>query len=133
MTLLDADPLSYNLTGDLPEHPGNHYFSEAAIVKIINMAHAYLHDPDFKQFLIINDSSLVKGGVLDLGQDWTYKPNGHQGHRKGIVVDINNYRNGPSPVFKRFAKKCCKINAKWEGPDVTATPHYHLLLLGRDE
>jgi hypothetical protein len=133
LMLLGVEPTSYDLQGYTDWHPGNHYFSESAIVKIINLAHAYRLDPTFNnQLLIINDSSLVKGGVFDLGQDWTYKPNGHQGHRKGTVVDINNYRNGPSPQFKRFAS-FFGITAKWEGPDVTATPHYHLWLLGEDE
>jgi hypothetical protein len=134
LTMLGVDPGSYDLQGYKDWHPGNHYFSEAAIVKIINLAHAYRLDPNFNhQLLIINDSSLSRGGVFDLGQDWTYEDNGHQGHRKGIVVDINNYRNGPDPDFEIFAKKCCKINAKWEGPDISSTPHYHLRLLGRDE
>jgi hypothetical protein len=134
LMLLDADPKSYDLEGSTDSHHGNHYFSPEAMVKIINLAHAYRLSPSFNhQLLIINDSSLVKGGVFDLGQDWTYKPNGHQGHRKGIVVDINNYRNGPSPVFKRFAAFMFGINAVWEGQDETPTPHYHLWLLGRDE
>ena len=75
---------------------------------------------------------MIKGGVFDLGQDWTYEDNGHQGHRKGIVVDINNFRDGRDPRFERLAARF-HIDAKWEGPDVTSTPHYHLWLLGRDE
>ncbi|KAF0200898.1 MAG: hypothetical protein FD173_2224 [Gallionellaceae bacterium] len=134
LSLLNADPLSYTLNGEKSWHPGSHYFSAAALTKILNLAFVYSHDPSFnKQLLIINDSSLIKGGVLDLGQDWTYTPNGHQGHRIGVVVDINNYRDGPSQKFEDLAKKCCNINAVWEGPDVTSTPHYHLRLLGKDQ
>ena len=134
LSLLDGDPLSYTLNGETTTHPGSHYFSAAAMTKIINLAHKYSHDPAFnKQLLIINDSSLIKGGVFDLGQDWTYEDNGHQGHRIGVVVDVNNYRDGPNQKFKKFAKDCCEIDAVWEGPDVTSTPHYHLRLLGKDQ
>lgn len=134
LSLLDRDPLSYTLNGEKSWHPGSHYFSTAAMTKIINLAHKYSHDPAFNhQLLIINDSSLIKGGVFDLGQDWTYTPNGHQGHRIGIVVDVNNYRDGPNSDFEDFAQRCCKIDAVWEGPDITATPHYHLKLLGKDQ
>jgi hypothetical protein len=133
LSLLDGDPLSYTLNGETTTHPGSHYFSAAALTKIINLAHKYRLDPAFNhQFLIINDSSLIKGGVLDLGQDWTYTPNGHQGHRRGVVVDINNF-DARNQAFEDFVQRCCEITAKWEGPDVTATPHYHLWLLGKDQ
>jgi hypothetical protein len=134
LSLLDRDPLSYTLNGEKSWHPGSHYFSAAALAKIINLAHKYSHDPAFNhQLLIINDSSLIKGGVFDLGQDWTYEDNGHQGHRVGVVVDVNNYSDGPNSDFEDFTQRCCKINAVWEGPDVTSTPHYHLWLLGKDQ
>ena len=42
LMLLDQNPLSYELRGSLDPHPGNHYFSPAAIVKVINLAHTYL-------------------------------------------------------------------------------------------
>lgn len=135
LMLLDADPKSYDLEGSTDSHHGNHYFSPEAMVLIINLAHAYLHDPDFKRLLIINDSSLIKGGVFDVGQDWTYKSNGHQGHRKGIVVDINNYREGPDPDFEQFAIDH-DVETIWEGPTPkhpNTLPHYHIQLLGRDE
>lgn len=128
LMLLDADPLSYSLTGDLPEHLDNHYFSPAAMVKIINLAHAYLYDPDFGKPLIINDSSLEKGGVFDIKQDWTYLSNMHGGHRVGVVVDINNY-HVPNPDFVQFAADK-GIQANWHGKGTG--PHYHLLLLNED-
>jgi hypothetical protein len=133
LSLLDGNPSSYTLNGETSTHPGSHYFSAAAMTKIINLAFGYSHDPAFNhQLLIINDSSLIKGGVFDLGQDWTYTPNGHQGHRRGVVVDINNYL-AEDPDFVIFAKNCCGIKAVWEGPDVTSTPHYHLWLIGKDQ
>jgi hypothetical protein len=127
LTLLGVDPANYDLQGYKDWHPGNHYFSEAAIVKIINLAHAY--NQEFNQLLIINDSSLVNGGVFDLGQDWTYEYNGHAGHKKGLVVDINNY-NAPSPRFEDMAANSF-VQAQWHKKGTA--PHYHLLLLGRDE
>ena len=133
LSMLDGNPLSYTLNGEKSWHPGSHYFSAAALTKIINLAHKFSHDPAFShQLLIINDSSLIKGGVFDLGQDWTYTPNGHQGHRIGVVVDINNF-HAENPDFVIFAKNCCSIKAVWEGPDVTSTPHYHLWLIGKDQ
>ncbi len=127
---LGADPLGYTLNGYQPWHPGSHYFSAAAIVKIINLAFAISHDPNFnKQLLIINDSSLIKGGVFDLGQDWTYTPNGHQGHRVGVVVDINNF-SGPNPQFEDLASTF-GIYADWHKKGTA--PHYHLWLLGKDQ
>jgi len=133
LSLLDGDPLSYTLNGETSTHPGSHYFSAAALVQIINLAHKFSHDPAYKkQLLTINDSSLIKGGVFDLGQDWTYTPNGHQGHRVGVVVDINNFHE-KDPDFVIFAKECCDIKAVWEGPEVTSTPHYHLWLIGKDQ
>jgi hypothetical protein len=128
LMLLDAAPLNYELRGSLTEHPDNHYFSPAAMVKIINLAHAYRVDPDFNQLLKINDSSLIKGGTFDLLQNWTSLSDMHGGHREGVVVDINNYSDS-SPRFKRFAEGL-GIDARWH-PGGTA-PHYHLLLLGKD-
>jgi len=131
LALLDAEPLSYTLRGSKDPHPGNHWFSPGAAVKIINLAHAYRNDPAFnKKLLLINDSSLIKGGVFDLGQDWTYEYNGHAGHRKGVVVDINNYRANSDPDFEIFTQKH-GIQAQWHKKGTA--PHYHLLLLGRDE
>lgn len=129
LMLLDADPLGYILRGDLPEHPDNHYFSGAAIVRIINLAHAYQLNTVFnKELLKINDSSLVKGGVFDINQDWTHESNRHGGHRVGIVVDINNY-HATNLLFEEFASRK-HIQANWHGKGTA--PHYHLLLLGRD-
>lgn len=129
LTLLGADPASYNLLGATQSHPNNHYFSPDAMNKIINLAREF--KKEFGDILKINDSSLVKGGVFDLGQDWTYAYNGHAGHRKGVVVDINNYRANSDPDFEVFTKKCCGIQSQWHKKGTA--PHYHLLLLGRDE
>ena len=90
------------------------------------MAHGY--KKKFGEPLKINDSSLVKGGVFDLAQNWAPI---HKSHRRGRGVDINNYRAVPDPLFEEFARKM-KITAKWEGLDVTTTPHYHLWLTGKD-
>lgn len=125
---LDAAPLSYELRGETDPHPGNHYFSDAAMVQIINLAFAYSHDPAFNnQLLKINDSSLIKGGTFDVLLDWTSLTNVHGGHRVGIVVDINNY-TAPDPYFVIFSDYF-GIQANWHGKGTG--PHYHLLLLGK--
>jgi hypothetical protein len=135
---LDADPKGYTLTGDKPEHPDNHYFSPAAMVKIINLTLAYQRK--FHHPLIINDSSLVKGGVFDIEKDWTYKSNKHGGHRMGVVVDINNYTINPTPPCEqfpspRFVDFAATYGIKADphpspGHPMGTAPHYHLLLLG---
>lgn len=124
LMLLNADPLGYELRGETDTHPGSHYYSPEAIVNIINLAHEY--KKKFGKVLKINDSSLVSGGLFDITGNWTPS---HKTHRKGIVVDINNYRTEPDPDFERLAKRF-GINPIWEGLDVTPTPHYHLLLIG---
>ena len=104
----------------------NHYFSPTALVQIINLAHGY--KKKFGEPLKVNDSSLIKGGVFDLAQNWAPI---HKSHRRGIVVDINNYRVDRNPDFEIFALDF-GIKAVWEGFDVTPTPHYHLWLTGKD-
>lgn len=126
LVLLDADPLGYELRGSLDPHPGNHYFSSDAIIQIINLAHGYKQK--FGELLKINDSSLINGGLFDISGNWTPS---HKAHRKGIVLDINNYRVDPNPDFEILAKKY-GITPVWEDLDVTLTPHYHLWLTGKD-
>jgi len=116
----------FDLRGGLTPHPDNHYFTGAAMTQVVKLAIAF--NKKYGELLKVNDSSLIKGGLYDIDQDWDTS---HKGHRKGIVVDINNYQV-PSRRFESFAADL-QIDARWEGPDVTATPHYHLRLLGRDE
>ncbi len=127
LMLLDADPLSYELRGETDTHINNHYFSPAAMVKVINLAHGYREK--FGTLLKINDSSLIKGGLFDITGNWAPS---HKSHRRGIVLDINNYRVERNKGFERFALDNYGIIAEWEGSDVTPTPHYHLLLTGKD-
>lgn len=119
---LGADPKSFELRGDKPWHPDNHYFSSVALFKIADFAAKY--KSEFGNILKINDSSLEKGGVLDIKQTWT---NPHKGHRTGIVVDINNFTK-KDPIFVKFALDQ-KAIASWED----TPPHFHLRLLQRDE
>ena len=96
------------------------------MVKIINLAHGY--KKKFGEPLKINDSSLIKGGIYDLAQNWAPI---HKSHRRGIVVDINNYQTERDLAFEKLAESL-EIFANWEGLDVTPTPHYHLWLTGKD-
>lgn len=129
LMLLGADPKNFELRGDKPWHPDNHYFSATALFKIVDFASAYADKKNFGVPLKINDSSLEKGGVLDIGQDWTYEFKGHAGHRVGVVVDINNYTER-NKLFERLAAKL-DIYADWHSKGTA--PHYHLWLLGRDQ
>lgn len=126
LLLLNTDPLGYTLRGSTDPHPDNHYFSPDALVKIINLAHAY--KKKFGKLLLINDSSLIEGGLFDIAGQWTPS---HKAHRRGIVVDINNYRTDPNLDFEKLASEFGIIPV-WEGLNVTPAPHYHLWLTGKD-
>lgn len=115
---------SYCLRGGRTPHPDNHYYTGAAESQVVPLANAY--QKKFGQLLQINDSSLIKGGLYDYKGNWMP---GHEGHRKGVVVDVNNY-SAPNPRFEELAYKR-HIKAQWHQKG--SAPHYHLLLLGKDE
>ena len=108
-------------------HLDNHYFDWRALIQIVKIAQDF--QKRYGEVLKINDSSLVLGGLYDIKSLWTTS---HKGHRKGVVVDINNY-SARNLLFEKFVRGI-KLNgisaiAKWED----SPPHYHLRLLGRDE
>ena len=79
----------------------------------------------FGKPLILNDSSLKLGGLYDIKGYWTPS---HEGHRKGIVVDINNFTERDFDFEALVADH--NATAKWEEDP----PHYHIRLLNnRDE
>jgi hypothetical protein len=115
---------SYCLQGGVT-HTDNHYFTGAAELQIVKLANAY--EKEYGEPLQINDSSLIKGGLYDYKNNWNTP---HKGHRKGIVVDINNFSDQDTD-FEGFVSDQ-QAFAKWEGLDVSPTPHYHIRLLGKE-
>jgi hypothetical protein len=115
---------SYCLQGGKTLHPDNHYFALAALIQVWKLANAY--EKEYGEVLKINDSSLIKGGLYDYQNNWNTP---HKGHRKGIVVDINNFSEMDAGFEQFVAKR--QAFAKWEGLDVSPTPHYHIRLLGK--
>lgn len=118
----------FDLRGGRTSHPDNHYFTGPAMAQLVKLAIAF--NKEYGSLLKVNDSSLKKGGLYDYKETWK---NPHKGHRKGIVVDINNFTSRDAD-FELFVADQHAF-ASWEGRDVTSTPHYHIRLLGinRDE
>ena len=114
--------------GGLPAHRDNHYFEFDSFKQILKLGMTF--NIKYKQRLLVNDSSLKQGGLYDISGGW--RPS-HFNHREGIVVDINNFKER-NIKFEKFVEDHNAF-AKWEGLDVSTTPHYHIRLLGkgRDE
>jgi hypothetical protein len=113
--------MTYCLQGGVT-HTDNHYFTGAAMTQIVKLAADY--KKKYGELLKINDSSLIKGGLYDFKNTWNPP---HNGHRTGMVVDINNF-SAEDARFEQFVANHQAI-ADWEDNP----PHYHLELLERDE
>lgn len=89
----------YELTGNTPTHPNNHYGTSTTNTALQGIARdfevLYPEEPD----LGYNDMSLEKGGLFDIGPtpshpEWKlwYPP--HDKHRKGKNCDLDNIDEG---------------------------------------
>ncbi len=106
----------YNLVGDTPEHPYNHFGRPETITLLKSIAQDYYSQfstyPRFSK-LEINDMSLVWGGVFDVSNNW--KPD-HQEHRYGRQVDVRriNWSSSgqmiymPNEQWKKLVEISCK-------------------------
>jgi hypothetical protein len=122
LVALPPNPSLFVLRGERNEHPWNHFFTVAAYAVIIDFAEKFREKYN-GQLLMLNDSSLPNGGVYDIHKDWA---NPHKGHRKGIVVDINNF-GSQNVKFESWAQDQ-GVTPVWEDDP----PHYHVRLLGKD-
>lgn len=113
----------YTLRGASSTHQSNHNFTSVAQAALIDLATRF-RDQNNGTLLILNDGSLPLGGLYDFTNNWA---NPHKAHRRGVVVDINNFtvRNIP---FEHLCKDL-GIFPSWEGG---SHPHYHLWLIGQD-
>jgi hypothetical protein len=128
---LDNDQICtkyFDLKGGWPAHPDNHYYETYSYIQILKLGVAFMEE--YGELLQVNDSSLIKGGLYDINGGWSPS---HKNHRKGIVVDINNFKERDLE-FEQFVADHYAF-ASWEGKNVSPTPHYHIRLLGinRDE
>lgn len=95
---LQADPNYVLIKPNADQnHPSNHYVSVTTQEKIQGLAANYRklfpNDPP----LHLNDASLVRGGLFDLGANWSSRPRGHSTHRFGTDIDIraNEFYHDP--------------------------------------
>lgn len=104
---LAAVPSIYELTGDTPVHPSNHWGLRSFDVALINSATTYkqLLKPG-EPVLGINDMTLQFGGIFDIhadsGSPWKSP---HNTHREGHSADIGSGQGlgfkGSIPVGQR--------------------------------
>lgn len=103
------------LTGQLPQHPDNHWGTPSTVNNVQLVALDYF--ADFGATLGINDLSLPQGGLFDIAGNWM--PD-HKWHRKGTSVDIDRVAcvdpslqggcsRGTIPVDKNYIGKTCGI------------------------
>lgn len=141
----------YELVGERPEHPANHYLTMESAARMVLLASTYTgpfrNDPkNPRPVLHLNDASLIRGGKFDIYQTWG---GSHFEHCRGTAIDIRaNDAPGAVPVDTanqndvnrvRFeiAAKAVKSEAKFEIPMDKKTGkfwwhlrHFHVWLLG---
>lgn len=124
---LQADPNYVLIKPNADQnHPSNHYVSVTTQEKIQGLAADYRkrfpNDPP----LYLNDASLVRGGLFDLGANWSSRPRGHSTHRFGTDIDTNesiptsNYVDLMNTVAPRHG-----CNAQIHS-GATLNEHFHL-------
>lgn len=77
--------VDYDLVGQTPSHPSNHYLTSSARAEVIATVQTYNGDPGTVNTIGINDCSLVTGGLFDISANWQTP---HQSHRLGNNVDF---------------------------------------------
>jgi hypothetical protein len=78
-------------------HPGNHYVTRNTERNVSNFAAAYHEEFPNDPVLHFNDASIERGGLFDVGSNWSISP-GHETHRRGANVDVkaNEFYHEPS-------------------------------------
>jgi hypothetical protein len=113
---------NYDLTGDKPKHPSNHWATSSHIASLMNLANRYY--AQFGSKLTFNDTSLPLGGLYDVGGAPWATP--HKGHREGLQTDVRtNGLTGPQMVFLRRNWRSITGIAVYD-ETATSEPHYHL-------
>jgi hypothetical protein len=119
-------------------HPANKHLTGEAFGKLTELARLYtqVYFPLNTPVLQLNDASLERGGLFDLGPNYgyTYWNPQHHEHRRGSVIDIQ--ANGtataiPEKNFKDFQKLLDKLKMS-VNPEKLNKPggHFHVRLNG---
>jgi hypothetical protein len=122
-------------------HPANKYLTGEAFGKLAELARLYtqVYFPLNTPVLQLNDASLERGGLFDLGPNYgyTYWNPQHHEHRRGSVIDIQ--ANGgplaiPKKNFEEFRELLRKQKMKWLDEKLNASGgHFHVRLNGVKE
>lgn len=95
-------------------HPANHYLNGDTLGKLMDLARLYkqVYFP-FDPVLRLNDASLERGGLFDLGALWAPP---HHEHRRGVVIDVR--ANGsataiPQRNFEDFQVLMGSLGISW--------------------
>jgi hypothetical protein len=128
----------WNLYGDTSIHPAGHYLTSAALGKLIELAQLYkqVYFPLNTPVLQLNDASLERGGLFDLGpaaNSVFWRPP-HAEHRQGMEIDIQ--ANGaasaiPQANFQDFRDLLRKLQMTRIEHDLNVSNgHFHVRLTG---
>ncbi len=124
-------------------HPNNHYLTPASITVLQKLAGRYSQQFTAGLLLNLNDASLERGGLFDIGarNGIPWRPP-HVTHKKGTEIDIranpqiNPTTSIPEANFEAFEVNVRKVGATrcpaGAGPAYAGTDnqHYHVCLTG---
>jgi hypothetical protein len=117
---------TYFLIGDKPQHPRNHYATEAHIANLKKLADFFF--AKFSGRPTFNDSSLELGGLYDYKSTWAPP---HKTHRFGQATDLRTIDRTETQLtalwiaWERFGGTVeDETKDKYGAP--AANPHYHL-------
>lgn len=127
----------YTLVGKTGSHPRNHHLTWQATGQAVWLAELYKARFPSDPTLRYNDASLERGGLFDIDANWSRKPNGHERHRYGNIMDVQaNPAQHPTTAipelnFEEFKKLACKTGGE-AGLHSPGTPnqHYHVEFTG---
>lgn len=108
----------YELVGQTPRHPANHYGTADAVVGLRTIAARYRREFPGDPKLLFNDISLEWGGLFDLNGDWA-KP--HSTHRRGSQADVQR-----DSVPEAHRARLEQISADQGARVLIEGSHYHL-------
>lgn len=98
----------YELIGQKPEHPINHFGKPQTITLLKEIAWRYHSEFPTADVLCINDISLRWGGLFDKDATWTPP---HTFHRYGRQADLR-LRTIPVGNRERFKQICCNLGVE---------------------
>ena len=109
----DLESLGSGTNYHLRKHDSNHntgdyhYGTPDTNYKIKVAAEKFYTDYGFwqkpvKKKIVVNDQSLVWGGLFDINGDWK---DPHETHKSGLVVDISHRYNSTEDTFLTFTER----------------------------